>query len=278
MSLAGRRIAITGAGRGIGLAIARAASGGGAHVALGDLDEETAGAAAGSLPNAHAFALDVRDRDSFSAFLDGATDAMGGLDVLVNNAGIMLIGPFATQSIEDVERMLDINVVGVANGVQLAIPIFERGGRGHIVNIASSAGRVAVRGGAAYSASKFAVRALSAALREELRGTGIELSAVLPGIVKTELADGIKEVRGAKSATPEDVAAAVVRVIERPRPETTVPRELTAVMWLLDTLPARLRVRALRAMGAHDSFWESDDAARAAYEARARGFDPALRG
>jgi NADP-dependent 3-hydroxy acid dehydrogenase YdfG len=269
-ALAGRRIAITGAGRGIGLAIARAATRDGARVAIGDIDAQAAEAAARSLPEAHAFAVDVRDRDSFAEFLDGASEALGGLDVLVNNAGIMLIGPFAAQRSEDIERMIEVNLLGVVHGMQLAIARLEAEG-GQIVNIASTAGRVAVRAGGSYSATKFAVRGLSAAVREELRGSGIEVSTVLPGIVSTELADGIKQVRGAKNATPEQVAEAVVRVIARPRAEVVVPRELAALMWVLDLLPARARARMLRAMGAHDTFWESDAQARAAYEDRARG-------
>src|SRR5262245_59286060 len=142
-SLSGKVVAITGGARGIGKATATALVRKGCRVAIGDLDLELAERTAGELGGGTvALALDVTDRGSFSAFLDAAERELGPLDVVVNNAGIMPVTPLVEEADDSVRRQLDINVYGVIAGTQLAIERLRPRGSGHIVNIASQAGKV----------------------------------------------------------------------------------------------------------------------------------------
>ena len=137
-TLAGRVVAITGAARGIGRATADALVREGATVAIGDLDLEVAERTAGEIgPRAAAFALDVTDRASFERFLESVEDRFGAVDALINNAGIMLLGPFVDEDDATARRMIDINVHGVMLGMKLALPRFVARGEGHLINIAS---------------------------------------------------------------------------------------------------------------------------------------------
>jgi NADP-dependent 3-hydroxy acid dehydrogenase YdfG len=176
-SLAGSVIAITGGARGIGAATAAALLGQGARVGIGDLDVSLARRTAQELGRgAVAFDLDVTDRASFAAFLDSVEDALGALDALVNNAGIMPIGRFIDESDATARRLVDVNVHGVINGSKLALERFVPRGRGHIVNIASTAGKAGLPGGVTYCATKHAVVGLSEAIRQEVRSTDIAVS------------------------------------------------------------------------------------------------------
>ncbi len=160
-SLRGRRIAITGAGRGIGLATARALYQRGATIVIGDLDNESAAAAVDIVgPGTESFPVDVSDYESFAAFHKEAT-ADAPLDVLINNAGIMPIGRFLDQSADRHRRAVEINVLGCINGMHLALPAMVERGSGHIINIASSAGKTPVPGGLTYCGTKAAVIALT---------------------------------------------------------------------------------------------------------------------
>ena len=165
-SLTGKVVAITGGARGIGKATAAALVRKGCRVAIGDLDlalaEQTAAALGGGTV---ALPLDVTDRASFAAFLDEAERQLGPLDVLVNNAGIMPVTPFVEESEDSVRRQIDINLHGVITGTQMAIERMSPRHRGHIVNIASQAGKAGVPGIATYSATKHAVVGLSEAVR-----------------------------------------------------------------------------------------------------------------
>ena len=111
--------------------------------------------------------------------------------MLINNAGIMPLGPFAEEDDATARRMIDINVHGVIFGTKLAIPGMRQRGSGHIVNIASQAGKAGIPGGATYCATKHAVVGLSEAVRAELRDTGVEVSVVMPAVVDTELGSGL---------------------------------------------------------------------------------------
>src|SRR6185295_861583 len=163
-SLSGKVVAITGGARGIGKATATALVRKGCRVAIGDLDlalaEQTAAELGGGTV---AFALDVTDRGSFTAFLDAAERELGPLDVVVNNAGIMPVTPFAEEPDDSIKRQLDINVYGVIVGMQLAMKRFVPRGKGHIVNLASQAGKGGFPGIATYSATKHAVVGVSEA-------------------------------------------------------------------------------------------------------------------
>ena len=166
----------------------------------------------------------MTDRESFAAFLDEAERQLGPLDVLINNAGIMPVGPFDHETDACAARLVDINIHGVILGSKLAIERFKPRGRGHIVQLASIAGKGGFPGGATYCATKHAVVGLTEALRAELRGTGIELHQVLPIGVNTELYSGVSAARGFKTAEPEDVAEHDRRAAPDRQVRALVPR------------------------------------------------------
>ena len=229
--IAGRTVAITGGARGIGRATAAALVREGAKVAIGDIDEPEAKATASTLGGeAVGLPLDVTDRESFSRFLDEAEAALGPVDVLVNNAGIMQIGPFVEEDDRIERRQVDINVHGVLLGMKLALPRMLANGRGHIVNIASGAGKVGVAGEVTYCATKHAVVGASEALRLELLETPVDVSVILPTLVNTELAAGIKTSALNPAAEPEDVADAIIRALRTGAFDIFVPRHLKGLI------------------------------------------------
>lgn len=274
--LSGKVIAITGAARGIGLATARACADRGMKVAIGDLDLGEAQRAAESVPGAVALALDVTDRQSFEAYLDAAEAQLGPLDALVNNAGIMQLGAFAEEDEATAIRQVDVNVHGVLHGMKLALPRFQARGRGHLINVASTAGKVGVPGGATYSGTKHFVVGVSEAVRGELRGSGIEVSCVMPTPVDTELAHGLQEVRGVRKVKPEEVAAEIVATLERPRFDVFVPRSIAAISTAMSLLPRGGREAVGRVMKADKVLAGADLNARRGYELRASHSDPGL--
>ena len=195
-SLSGKVAVVTGGARGIGQALARALAREGVVVAIGDLDAAAAEAAAAELANGSiGLALDVTDRRGFTAFLDEVEQRLGPLDILVNNAGIMMVTPLDEEDEASVTRQLEINLHAVIHGTQEAMRRMRPRGTGHIVNIASLAGRAAAPGLATYCATKHGVIGLSEAVRAELRGTGVEVTVVMPGFAKTELASGVPDLR-----------------------------------------------------------------------------------
>jgi NADP-dependent 3-hydroxy acid dehydrogenase YdfG len=276
-SLHGRVVAITGGARGIGKATAAALVRKGAKVAIGDLDRELAEQTAAELGGETlALELDVTDRDSFEGFLDQVEERLGSLDVLVNNAGIMPIGPFVEESDRTARVMVDINVHGVLYGMKLALPRMQRRGTGHIVNLASQAGKGGIPGGATYCGTKHFVVGVSEAVRAELRGTEIEVSCVMPGVVNTELATGLQEARGVKNINPEDVAGEIVDALKVPRFDVFVPRSIGPINKVLGILPRGGREAFARALKADQVLAGADPNARRAYELRAAHSDPGL--
>ncbi len=273
--LAGRVVAITGGARGIGRATAAALVRRGARVALGDLDLALAQTTAAELGSGTiALPLDVTDRASFTRFLDEVEAEIGPLDVLINNAGIMHVGPFLDESDAAAERMLDINVRGVILGSKLALERFVPRRAGHLVNIASTAGKAGIPGGATYSASKFAVVGLTEALRGELRGSGVETSVVMPVVVNTELAAGLTGSRSLPIIEPDDVAAAIVDALEHPRHDVFVPKSIAAVTRLAALLPRRATEAVGRAMKTDQILTKVDTGKRRGYEERAAESEP----
>lgn len=264
VSLAGRVVAVTGAARGIGLAVARQLDAAGARLALGDLDGELAAAEAAGLRDAVGLPLDVADTASFETFLDAAGTALGPIDVLVNNAGVMWVGRFEDEPEDAALRQFDVNFHGVARGLRLAVPRMRARGGGHVVTVASAASRLAPAGEATYAASKHAVYGYCTALQQELRGSGVELSVVMPIVVETELARGTTEGKG-RRLTPEEVAEAVVATIRAPRFEVWVPRQVGFLTGALGVMPQRLRARLHRAL-VPDQVRDGDGVARRAYE------------
>ncbi|GAA2602242.1 SDR family oxidoreductase [Actinomadura fulvescens] len=260
-------IAITGAARGIGFATARALKAKGATVVIGDIDEEAA-KEAGDRLGVQAFTVDVTSRESFEAFLGKAET--GGLDVLVNNAGIMPIGPVTAESDADARRCMDINVHGVMLGTKLALDRMLPRGHGHVINIASIAGVLPTPGLALYNASKAAVIAFTEATRLEVQERGVHVSAVLPTFTNTDLIAGTRSPKGQKNAEPEDIAAAVVALVGRPRAQVTVPAKLAAQIRLGGLFPDRLKQAIARRYGLDKIFLEYDTDARKSYDARIR--------
>ncbi|MDQ2630651.1 MAG: SDR family oxidoreductase [Actinomycetota bacterium] len=274
-SLSGKVVAITGGARGIGKTTAAALVNKGCRVAIGDLDLELAEQAAAHLGGGTvALPLDVTDRASIARFLDEAERQLGPLDVVINNAGVMPVTPFVEESDDSIRRQLDINLYGVIVGTQLAIERMRPRRSGHVVNIASSAGKAGVPGIATYSATKHAVVGLTEAVRAEHRDDGIEFSYVMPITVNTQLIEGLEDQRGVKRVEPEDVAAQIVDALETAKVDVYVPRELRASVVLGTLLPRKAREAVGRLMGVDKIMTEADPAKRRAYEERVAASEP----
>jgi NAD(P)-dependent dehydrogenase (short-subunit alcohol dehydrogenase family) len=268
-NIRGTVVAITGAARGIGLATAAALHKAGARVAIGDIDAELASqAAAGLGDDVPALPLDVTDTDSFRHFLVAAERELGPLDVLINNAGIMPIGPLLDEPHELAKRVMEINVLGVLAGMKLALPAMLARGRGHIVNVASVAGKAPVPGGASYAASKAAIVSLTETARVEFAGRGIQFTCVMPSFTATELILGTKGTRFVPTVQPDDVAGAIAGAVARPRPDVFVPRAVGAIVRTQPLIGRRVRDAINHAIRADRTFLEVDHGARAVYESR----------
>jgi NADP-dependent 3-hydroxy acid dehydrogenase YdfG len=269
-SLHGKVVAITGGARGIGRATGLALASRGARVAIGDLDLDLAQRTATEIGGeALALELDVTDHASFEGFLDQVEERLGSLDVLVNNAGIMPVGPFVEETDETARKMIEINCHGVLYGMKLALSRMQRRNSGHIVNLASQAGKGGFPGGATYCGTKHFVVGVSEAVRQELRGTPIEVSCVMPALVNTELTDGLPLSRGVKKVEPEDVAEAIVDALEFPKFDVWVPKVSAGIFKVMSVLPRGAREALGRALNADKVLAQPNEAERAAYEARA---------
>ena len=276
-SLSGKVVAITGGARGIGAATAHAFARHGARVAIGDLDVDAARTTAQALGGgALALPLDVTDRPGFTAFLDDVEAQLGPLDVLVNNAGIMPVIRVEDEADASVTRQLEINLHGVIHGTQEAIRRMRPRGRGHVVQLASAAGKGGFPGLATYCATKHGVVGFSEAVRWELRGSGVELHVVMPALVRTELTSGIPDARGVRRATPEEVAQAITTAVALGRFETYVPRSVGWIVRVMQTVPRPVAEGISRALKAEQVvIGAAGSPERAAYEARAAASAPA---
>ena len=228
-------VVITGAGSGIGRATALESARRGARLAICDIDEagleRTATHATTLGSEVLTQVVDVRDQQSMDAFAASVDERFGGVDVLINNAGIGVFGTFEDTELDDWKRLIDINVMGVVHGCRAFLPGMKSRGRGgHVVNIASQAGFQAMPALPAYSATKFAVFGFSEALRSELAPHGVGVTAVCPGIVNTaitrtstargvaaERRDKVIKLYERRNYGPEKVAPHILRAIERNR-------------------------------------------------------------
>ena len=269
-TLNGKVVALTGGARGIGAATARALAAEGAAVVIGDLDVDLAKKAAEEYDGL-ALPLDVADRESFAGFLDAVVSEHGRLDVLVNNAGFMVLGKVREVPLERQLAQLDVNLTGVINGSYEAAARMRPGGV--IVNIASLAGRIPMPGSAVYSATKAGVLAFSEALDAELAEHGIRVGSVLPSFTNTQLIDGTEATGLMKPVQPEEVAKAVLKVILKPKLTATVPPyfAFSGANWSLTAARAKPWLRGK--LGLDTVFTEFDHAERAAYEDRTTGRD-----
>jgi NAD(P)-dependent dehydrogenase (short-subunit alcohol dehydrogenase family) len=275
-SLHGNVVAITGGGRGIGRAMARALAAQGARVAVCDLDGDAAAATAAELGgDAIGLAVDVTDHAALVAFVDTVEERLGPLDVMINNAGIMPVTALVDEDDASIGRQLELNLRAVIVGTREAMRRMTPRRTGHIVNVASVAGRTGFPHLATYCATKHGVVGLSEAVRAELRGTGVEVSVVMPSLVNTELASGVRAARGVKTVEPEDVAAAVVAALQSPRFDVFVPKLTGRLVGLGAMLPRNAREAIARATGGDKALKDADPSARAGYEARAAASAPA---
>jgi len=275
-TLAGKVVVITGGGRGIGAATASALVKLGASVAIGDLDLDVAKGTADEIGgDAVALPLDVTDRIGFSRFLDEVEKQLGPIDVLINNAGIMPLGRFEDEDDRTTAHLLAINLHAVIHGTREAVNRMRPRGEGHIVNIASAAGKAGFPGGATYCATKHGVVGLSEAVRMELRGSGVDVSVVMPAIVRTELASGLTDARFIKSIDASDVADAIVKTLQRPRFDVWVPRSLDATFRFTRMLPRPAAEWISRTLKGDQILLGASREARKEYEARAAASAPA---
>lgn len=272
-NIRGKTIAITGAARGIGYATAKALLARGARVVIGDRDvalQESAVAQLTSLGPASGYPLDVTDRESFATFLDKArVDGGGRIDVLINNAGVMPIGPFVEESEESIRSSLEVNLYGVITGCQLVLPDMIARRSGHIINIASLSGLIPVPGQVVYVGAKFGVVGLTAALADEVARHNVNVSVVMPPFTRTELIAGTKETIGTKPVEPEEIAAAIVKTLDKPKTHVAVPPLLRFTAQAAQMLGPRGRRWMNRKLGLDNVFLEFDTTARKNYENRA---------
>lgn len=273
-NIRGRTIAITGAARGIGHATAKALLARGARVVIGDRDVavlESAVTELGRYGQVTGYPLDVTDRESFEVFLDKArTDGAGHIDVLINNAGVMPIGPFLEQSEQSIRSSIEVNFYGVLAGCQLALPEMVKRRRGHVINIASLSGMIPVPGQVVYVGAKFAVVGLSVALADEMAPHGVEVSVIMPPFTNTQLVSGTKETTGTKPVEPEVIAAAIVKTLDKPKTMVSVPTPLRFTAAAASMLGPRGRRWMNKKLGLDNVFLEYDQAARKSYEDRAQ--------
>jgi clavulanate-9-aldehyde reducatase len=226
--LDGRVAVVTGASSGIGEATVRALSGAGASVALGARRADRLQALADSLDGpTFVHAVDVSDEEQARAFVEAANEELGGLHILVNNAGVMLLGGVAGADTDDWRRMIAVNLLGLLYCTHAALPLLERSGGGDIVNLSSVAGIRADAGAAVYNMTKFGVHAFSEALRQEALHAGTRVTTVAPGFVDTELqghntdpvvrrsTERARE-RIGEVLQAEDVAEAILHAVTRP--------------------------------------------------------------
>ncbi|MFC6153007.1 SDR family oxidoreductase [Nocardioides yefusunii] len=265
IDLATLSVAVTGAGRGIGAATARALRDAGARVVISDIDEEALAETAGVL-GVSSYPLDVTDAAQWEAFAEFA----GEIDVLVNNAGIMPVGNFLDENPATTRAVFEINSLGPVHGARAFLPGMIRRRRGQVVNVASAVGRVALAGGATYSASKHAVVGFSEALREEVAPHGVNVSMVLPVIVQTDLSQGVASTRGVPEQAPEDVAAVILDVMRHPVAEAWVPRWGQPVARVSMVLPRWLQSLARKALKADSVLTGANVSVRTPYENEVR--------
>jgi short-subunit dehydrogenase len=212
--------------------------------------------------------LDVTDRGSFERFIALVERELGPLDVLINNAGIMPIGPLVDESEAIASRAISINVLGCLTGMKVVLPLMLSRGQGQIVNVASVAGRAPVPGGATYAASKAAIVSLTESARVEYASSGVHFTCVMPSFTSTELIAGTKGTKFVPTVKPGDVATGILRAIARRQKDVFVPRSVGMIVRMQPLLGRRLRDAINHALGADRTFLDVDLEARAGYDAR----------
>jgi NAD(P)-dependent dehydrogenase (short-subunit alcohol dehydrogenase family) len=248
---------VTGAGSGIGRALAQKLAAAGSALALADLDERALLETAASLPAKAAelttHVVDVADQAAVRAFAEEVTSRHGRATLLINNAGVALLGNVEEISLEDIRWVMDVNFWGVVYGVKYFLPALKEQPRAQIVNISSVFGLVAPPGQSAYSASKFAVRGFTEALRHELEGTSVFVSCVHPGLIRTDIArharlganapenlreESVSRFERLTPTSPEGAAARILEGVERHESRILIGRDARQIDLLQRLRPA----------------------------------------
>ncbi|EGQ25962.1 SDR family oxidoreductase [Mammaliicoccus sciuri] len=217
-SLAGKTAIVTGASGGIGAAIAKELAKEGANVVLAARREEQLKAVAKEINSTNqgqalAVPTDIANESEVKELAKRANEAFGSIDIYVNNAGQMLSATVRDREVEQWERMIDVNIKGVLYGIDSVLPGMVERSSGHIINIASVSGFEATKKSTVYSATKFAVRAISTGLEKELARTGVRVTNISPGMVDTRLSSSMTD---RKKLEAEDIAKAVVYAVKQP--------------------------------------------------------------
>ena len=261
-ALQGKVVVVTGAGSGIGRALAQQLATKGCRLALSDINAATLAETAALLPQAVLTqALDVADRTAVYAFAERVHTELGGAHVVINNAGVAVSQTLENTSYEDLEWLMGINFWGVVYGTKAFLPQLRARGEGAIVNLSSIFGIIAVPTNGAYHAAKFAVRGVTECLRQELHGSGINAISVHPGGIKTNIVrnarlyvDGqgntdtrrmIDQFQRVARTTPEQAARAIIDGIERERPRVLIGADAKFMervqRWAPEAYPAVFR-------------------------------------
>ncbi|GGW86055.1 SDR family oxidoreductase [Streptomyces caelestis] len=228
-NLQGKTIVITGASSGIGAATAKALAARGANIVLAARDQDGLDQLAADIRQtggtAVAKATDVTDREQVQALADFAVATYGTIDVLFNNAGLMLFSFWKDRALDDWNRMLDVNIRGYLNAIHAVLPVMLERNSGHVLNMASVAGHQIGDGAGVYSATKFFVQAITESMRKELGvREGIKASSISPGVIDTGWADKVNDPTGKQAAqelnqvaiSPQSVADAIVYALDQP--------------------------------------------------------------
>lgn len=265
---AGRTAVITGAGSGIGAALADALAQRGAHLALADVNRAGLAATAERLTGTGVRVttdiLDVADREAPARFADKVQADHGGAALVINNAGIAIGGTFEQVLPKDFDRVMEVNFAGVMRMSRAFLPLLKAEPEGRLVNVSSIFGIIAPPGQTAYSASKFAVRGFSMALAHELDGSSVGVTVVHPGGVATNIAESAKTPPGATNAEisqarenarkalvmpPPQAADIILRGVERRKRRVFVGRDAHTLMWMERLLPTRYMALIKRRLG-----------------------------
>lgn len=259
MTFRDRVSVITGAGGGIGRAVALELASRGSHLALNDVDEaglaETVRRAEALGRRVTSKVFDVSDREAFTAFAEETLEVHGRVDAVLNNAGVTVQNTLQDTSWKDWEWIVGINFWGVLHGTKIFLPHLLERGDGWIVNISSIFGIISVPTQSAYNATKFAVRGMTEALRQEVVGTGVTVTCVHPGGIKTNIVknarfytnvDGqgdhgsaIRDFERIARTSPEEAARVIVEGMERKAPRVLIGRDARWVDRVQRTMPVR---------------------------------------
>ena len=270
-SLKGKVAIVTGGARGIGRATTEALLADGCSVAVADRDELTARATARDLATEGrvlAYALDVADLAAFTDLVRRVEEELGPVDILINNAGIMPLGGFLDLDPSVDRRQIDVNLYGVIYGMRAVLPGMVARGRGHIVNIASVAGRIPVPHASVYAATKHAVIGLTESVRGEYQDTDLRFSYVMPALVDTELISGAGRPSFPPALTPAQVATGVLGALKYGRVEVYLPRFSRLSKILPALTPRSVYEPVGRFLGLDRMFSDVDQSKRSRYRER----------